>query len=101
MPTYEYICHGCGKPFEYFQSMKEEPKKVCEECGGKLERLVGAGAGFIFKGSGFYITDYAKGASTASTSPASASPAPTETAPKPAAQPAPAADTKKESKTSA
>lgn len=58
MPTYEYECTKCGGQFEYFQSMKEEPKAACEECGGPLVRLLSAGTGLIFKGSGFYITDY-------------------------------------------
>ncbi|AXA37097.1 MAG: zinc ribbon domain-containing protein [Candidatus Hydrogenedentota bacterium] len=58
MPTYEYACTSCGEEFEYFQRMSEEPKKVCEKCGGRLERLVSSGSGLIFKGSGFYITDY-------------------------------------------
>jgi len=59
MPTYEYLCQKCGKTFEAFQSMKEAPLKVCT-CGkrGRVKRLVGAGAGIIFKGSGFYETDY-------------------------------------------
>ncbi len=58
MPTYEYECDKCGKHFEYFQSMKDAPKAECEACGGKLTKLLSAGAGLIFKGSGFYITDY-------------------------------------------
>ena len=59
MPTYDYECKACGKTFEIFQSIKEAPKKKCPSCGKqKLARLIGAGAGFIFKGSGFYITDY-------------------------------------------
>ena len=58
MPTYEYTCEDCGREFEYFQSMSEAPKTECAECGGHLKRLIGAGAGLIFKGSGFYITDY-------------------------------------------
>ena len=59
MPTYEYLCQKCGKTFEVFQSMKEAPLKICT-CGkkGKVKRLVGSGAGIIFKGSGFYETDY-------------------------------------------
>ena len=64
MPTYDYECSQCGKTFEHFQSMKDDPLKDCldEDCGGKgtLKRLIGAGSGLIFKGSGFYITDYKK-----------------------------------------
>jgi len=59
MPTYDYECKACGKTLEIFQSIKEAPKKKCPSCGKqKLVRLIGAGAGFIFKGSGFYTTDY-------------------------------------------
>ena len=59
MPTYDYECRSCGKSFEFFQSMSESPKTECPACGRhELSRLIGAGAGFIFKGSGFYITDY-------------------------------------------
>ncbi len=60
MPTYEYECAKCKKTFEIFQSMKDEPLKTCpdKKCKGKVKRLLGTGAGLIFKGSGFYITDY-------------------------------------------
>lgn len=59
MPTYEYACQKCGHEFEQFQSMRDEPLKKCPSCGKPaLKRLVGGGAGLIFKGSGFYITDY-------------------------------------------
>lgn len=66
MPTYDYECAKCGKTFELFQSMKDDalkscPKEAClmEEWGhGEVRRLLGTGAGLIFKGSGFYITDY-------------------------------------------
>ena len=58
MPTYEYECRQCGHRFEKFQSMKDEPLKQCEKCGGEVRRLIGTGAGIIFKGSGFYQTDY-------------------------------------------
>lgn len=59
MPTYDYECRSCGKSFEYFQSISESPKTECPACGRhELSRLIGAGAGFLFKGSGFYITDY-------------------------------------------
>ena len=58
MPTYDYECTKCGHRFEAFQSMSDKPLTKCPECGGKVKRLIGAGAGLIFKGSGFYITDY-------------------------------------------
>ncbi|HEY4756846.1 MAG TPA: FmdB family zinc ribbon protein [Ignavibacteriaceae bacterium] len=58
MPTYEYKCLACGHHFEMFQKMKDEPIKKCPKCEGKVKRLIGAGAGTIFKGSGFYQTDY-------------------------------------------
>lgn len=60
MPTYEYQCHKCGHTFEEFQSIKAEPLQKCikKGCRGKVRRLIGAGAGLLFKGSGFYITDY-------------------------------------------
>lgn len=66
MPTYHYVCRKCGHEFEYFQSMKDNALKVCpqERCArrpwakGRVERQLSGGAGLIFKGSGFYITDY-------------------------------------------
>jgi putative FmdB family regulatory protein len=59
MPTYEYKCDACGFEFEKFQSMSSAPIKKCPQCGkSKVRRLIGTGAGLIFKGSGFYITDY-------------------------------------------
>ncbi len=58
MPTYEYECSKCGHQFEQFQSMRDAPLKTCPKCKGKVKRLVGRGAGLIFKGSGFYQTDY-------------------------------------------
>ncbi len=66
MPTYEYQCEKCKKTFEFYQSMKDPvltvcPKELCRQKSwgkGKVRRLVGTGAGLIFKGSGFYITDY-------------------------------------------
>lgn len=68
MPTYEYSCLKCGKNFDAFQSMRDEPYRTCpkELCRmpkwgkGKVKRLLGSGAGIIFKGSGFYSTDYRK-----------------------------------------
>ena len=59
MPTYEYKCEACGHQFEKFQSITAAPIKKCPECGkSKVRRLIGTGAGLLFKGSGFYITDY-------------------------------------------
>jgi putative FmdB family regulatory protein len=58
MPTYEYKCDKCGYQFERFQSMTAEPLKRCPKCRCKVRRLLGTGAGLIFKGSGFYQTDY-------------------------------------------
>ncbi len=58
MPTYEYRCARCGNEFELFQSITEKPKSRCPKCRGKVVRLLGTGAGVIFKGSGFYQTDY-------------------------------------------
>jgi putative FmdB family regulatory protein len=59
VPTYEYKCEACGHAFENFQPMSADPIKKCPVCGkNKVKRLIGAGAGLIFKGSGFYITDY-------------------------------------------
>jgi len=66
MPTYEYFCSKCNKQFELFQSMLDDvltacPKNLCQKKPwgkGKVKRVIGAGAGLIFKGSGFYITDY-------------------------------------------
>jgi putative FmdB family regulatory protein len=66
MPTYEYICEKCDHQFDVFQSMKDKPLAICpqEKCGmkkwgkGKIKKMIGGGAGLIFKGSGFYITDY-------------------------------------------
>ncbi len=59
MPTYEYVCDACEHEFEEFQSMSAKHLKKCPDCGkNKLRRLIGTGAGIIFKGSGFYQTDY-------------------------------------------
>src|SRR5262252_10762188 len=66
MPTYEYVCAKCGHEFEKFQSIADKPLTICPEdlCAqkkwgkGKVKKVIGAGAGLIFKGSGFYITDY-------------------------------------------
>lgn len=91
MPTYGYICDKCGHEFETFQPMSSDPLKTCPEhlCGkkrwgkGKVKRTIGAGAGLLFKGSGFYITDYRsdgyKQAAKKDTAPAAKPPGATET----------------------
>lgn len=58
MPTYEYVCKDCGYEFEEFQSIKADPLTICPKCNGQVIRKIGMGAGLVFKGSGFYITDY-------------------------------------------
>ena len=58
MPTYEYECQKCGHKFEQSQRITDEPLKRCPKCKGKVKRLLGTGVGVIFKGSGFYATDY-------------------------------------------
>lgn len=59
MPTYEYRCGACGQEFDVFQKMSDDPVRTCPECGqDEAERLISRGAGLVFKGSGFYATDY-------------------------------------------
>src|SRR3990170_640461 len=59
MPTYDYVCDACDHAFELFQSIKDDQQRKCPECGKKkLRRLIGPGAAIVFKGSGFYKTDY-------------------------------------------
>ena len=96
MPHYDYECQKCGYVFEAFQKINDKPLKKCSRCGGRLKRLIGAGAGLIFKGSGFYITDYKrnsqkknKGSSNNSKAAASTSQAPS---PKKQDSPAPKSD---------
>ncbi len=60
MPTYEYKCLDCGYRFDAFQKMTDPHLETCPKCGGKVKRVIGSGAGIIFKGSGFYETDYKK-----------------------------------------
>jgi len=60
MPTYDYDCAECGHEFEQFQSMSSASLEICPKCGGKVQRRIHGGAGLIFKGSGFYLTDYKK-----------------------------------------
>lgn len=59
MPTYEYECKKCAHAFELFQSMSDEPVRVCPKCGAEVRRLINGGAGVIYKGAGFYSTDKA------------------------------------------
>ena len=72
MPTYQYECSGCGHEFEMLQSMTDKKIRKCPKCGKfKVERLIGTGTGIIFKGSGFYQTDYKnKGTASKETAPA-------------------------------
>jgi len=58
MPTYEYRCPKCGHAFDLFQKMSDDPVAECAECGGAARRLISGGAGLLFKGEGFYVTDY-------------------------------------------
>ena len=112
MPTYEYECGKCGKKFDAYQSMKDEPFRTCpkELCRqktwgkGKVKRLVGAGAGLLFKGSGFYTTDYrssgyAESAKKESSAGETKSEAKSETKPADSKKPAPAAEKSKPKKT--
>lgn len=58
MPTYEYLCGKCKNKFEAFQKMTDEPIKKCPDCGGKVKKLISLGGGVIYKGAGFYTTEY-------------------------------------------
>jgi putative FmdB family regulatory protein len=60
MPTYEYECTYCGHSFEVFQKITDPPLNKCPKCNKKIRRLIGSGSGIIFKGAGFYATDYRK-----------------------------------------
>jgi putative FmdB family regulatory protein len=66
MPTYEYECRSCGSDFDVFQSMSDEPLKVCPSCGNAVKRKISSGTGIIFKGSGFYKNDSRKSSSASS-----------------------------------
>jgi putative FmdB family regulatory protein len=90
MPTYEYVCLKCSKEFEVFQSMKDAPLAVCT-CGkkGKVRRKIGGGAGLIFKGTGFYQTDYKRGAAAKQESGDKARESSAASAAKPESKPAP------------
>lgn len=74
MPSYDYVCQDCGHEFEEFQSMSADPLTTCPSCGQeRLKRLIGGGLGVIFKGSGFYVNDSKKAASSTSSSPSKSS----------------------------
>lgn len=75
MPTYEYRCLECGSEFEHFQKITDAPLATCPECGGEVQRLISRGGGVLFKGAGFYATDYRSGggASSASAEPSGSS----------------------------
>lgn len=60
MPSYDYDCASCNQTFEVFQSITAAPLETCPTCGGKVQRRIHGGTGLIFKGSGFYLTDYKK-----------------------------------------
>jgi putative FmdB family regulatory protein len=86
MPTYEYVCPKCHHAFEAFQSMNDALLTTCPQCRKRgLKRLIGGGAGLIFKGTGFYITDYKNKKAPEKSGGESGQPAPAKTAPKPAA----------------
>ena len=61
MPTYTYRCSACNYKFDLFHSIKENGTRNCPKCGAEVYRMIGSGAGLIFKGSGFYVTDYKNG----------------------------------------
>jgi putative FmdB family regulatory protein len=60
MPTYNYNCNECENKFSVFQKMSDDPVQECPQCEGKVRRIISGGSGMIFKGSGFYLTDYGK-----------------------------------------
>jgi len=66
MPTYDYICKECSHEFELFQGIHDDAVKICPECNGIVRRIISGGAGIIFKGSGFYVTDNKNNASKSS-----------------------------------
>ena len=100
MPTYDYVCRACGHELELFQNITEAPKRKCPACKkNRLERKIGGGAGFLFKGSGFYLTDYRsdsyKKAADADAKPADAKAEPKASDAKPSAEASPAPKEKK------
>ena len=107
MPTYDYVCEKCEKTFEVFQSMKDKHLTKCPDktCKGRVKRQLGTGAGLIFKGSGFYITDYRsegyKSAAKSDTAAAAPAAAPAASESTKTAEPKPAAKTGGEGKSAA
>lgn len=105
MPTYDYECDACQHKFELYQGINDEVQKKCPECKkNKLRRLIGTGAAIVFKGSGFYQTDYrsdsykkAKAADSSSSSPKSESKSESKAESKPKSESAPAKSPKKAS----
>ena len=97
MPNYDYVCQSCGHRFEVFQSMNDAKLEDCpvEACDGKVKRLLGTGAGLIFKGAGFYQTDYRSNSYQQGAKQDSAASKPAESAPAPSVTPAPAASPSK------
>jgi putative FmdB family regulatory protein len=96
-PTYEYECQACRGCFDKFQGMKDPPLKKCPHCGGNVRRLIGTGAGLLFKGSGFYITDY-RSEGYKQSAKADTKPEPAKAAPSTAAEKKPAAKAAKADK---
>jgi putative FmdB family regulatory protein len=97
MPTYEYRCEN-GHTFEEFQSIVANPVEICPVCGAKVERLISGGTGLIFKGSGFYITDYAHKNSSSNSSYARSAKSDQTAETKSASESTPKAETKSETK---
>jgi putative FmdB family regulatory protein len=81
MPTYEYRCPKCGTRFELFQKITAKPVATCPGCRARAERLLSGGAGLVFKGSGFYITDYKRAGQTAEGGASDGAPPPPEAKP--------------------
>jgi len=97
MPTYEYTCTA-GHHFEAFQKISERPKSKCPKCGKPASRKISGGAGLVFKGSGFYITDYGKDGKGPRKEPAESSAATTTAETKPESKPEPKSEKKKAAK---
>jgi putative FmdB family regulatory protein len=94
MPTYDYRCDACEHQFEELQSFSAEPLKTCPKCGQEqLRRLFGTGAAILFKGGGFYETDYKRGEGYKKAAEADSGPKPAESTPAPSANGTPAAGT--------